>query len=109
MVFCTQFFAFRAHFTARDLKLTPAATEDPQAMPMLPYRPDEDDAQATIQQLLRDVETCVAKIMALEQDNSNIHAKMKHLESAAKKQVAMTKSLDSKVNPAETSKKTAKE
>ena len=109
MVFCTQFFAFRAHFTARDLKLTPAATEDPQALPMLPYRPDEDDAQATIQQLLRDVETCVAKIMALEQDNSNIHAKMKHQESAIKKLVTMTKSLDSKVNPGETLKKPAKE
>ena len=109
MVFCTQFFAFRAHFTARDLKLTPAATEDPQSLPMLPYRPEEDDTQATMQQLLRDVETCVAKIMALEQDNSNIHAKMKHLESAAKKQVAMTKSLDSKVNPAETLKQKTRE
>ena len=76
---------------------------------MLPYRPDEDDAQATIQQLLRDVETCVAKIMALEQDNSNIHAKMKHQESAIKKLVSMTISLDSKVNPGETVKKPAKE
>ena len=62
-----------------------------------------------MQQLLKDVEACVVKITALEQDNSNLHSKIKHLESAARKQAALTKSLDSKVNPAEILKKTIRE
>ena len=98
MIFFSQFFAFQAHFTHRDLiKTTTAAAEDPQAVPMLPYQPDEADAQATIQQLRRDSEASVARIIALEQDNSNLHATLKHqelatkrLESAVKRLVGMT-------------------
>ena len=107
MLFCSQFFAFQAHFTHRDLiKTTTAAAEDPQAVPMLPYQPDEADAQATIQQLRRDSEASVARIIALEQDNSNLHAALKHqesaikrLESAIKKLVSMTVSPDTRVHP----------
>ena len=110
MVFFTQFFAFRAHFTNRDLsKLKPTSTENPESLPMLPYRPEEVDTQATLQELRKDVEACVVQITALKQDNSNLHSKIKHLESAARKQAALTKSLDSKVNPAEIPKKTIRE
>ena len=50
MIFFTQFHAFRAHYTNRDLsKLKPAATENPESLPMLPYHPEEVDTQATLQ------------------------------------------------------------
>ena len=98
MLFCTQFFAFQAHFMHRDLIKTSTATaEDPLAVPMLPYQPDETDAQASIQQLRRDSEASIARIIALEQDNSNLHAALreqeeatKRLESAVKRLIAMT-------------------
>ena len=98
MLFCTQFFAFQAHFMHRDLiKTSNTTAEDPQAVPMLPYQPDEADAQATIQQLRRDSEASIARIIALEQDNSNLHAALreqeeatKRLESAVKRLIAMT-------------------
>ena len=64
---------------------------------MLPYQPDEADAQATIQQLRRDSEASIARIIALEQDKSNLHATLKQqelatkrLESAVKRLVGMT-------------------
>ena len=110
MIFFTQFHAFRAHYTNRDLsKLKPAATENPESLPMLPYQPEEVDTQATLQELRKDVQACVVQITALKQDNSNLHSKIKHLESTAKKQAALTKTLESKVNPAEPSKKTIRE
>ena len=110
MIFFTQFHAFRAHYTNRDLsKLKPAATENPESLPMIPYQPEEVDTHATLQELCKDVQACVVQITALKQDNSNLHSKIKHLESAARKQAALTKTLDSKVNPAELPKKTIRE
>ena len=80
--------------------------ESPESMPMIPYQPEVIDTHATLQELRKDLQACVAQVTALKQDNSNLHSKIKFLETTAKKQAALTKTLESKVNPAEPTKKT---
>ena len=108
MKFCSQYQAFHAYYTDRDLsnKLEPAAMESPESMPMIPYQPEVVDINATLQELRKDQQAFVAQVTALKQDNSSLHSRIRFLETTAKKQAALTKTLESKVNPAEPAKKT---
>ena len=103
MIFCSQYHAFHAYYTNRDLsnKLESAAVESPESMAMIHYQPEVIDINTILQELRKDQQALVAQVTALKQDNHSLHSRVRFLETTAKKQAALTKTLESKVNPAE--------
>ena len=103
MIFCSQYHALHAYYTNRELsdKLESASVEGPEAMAMIPYQPEVMDLNTIRQELRKDQQTLVAQVTALQQDNTSLQTRVKFLETTARKQAALTKSLDSRVNPTE--------
>ena len=77
--------------------------ESPKSMAMIPYQPEVVDINTILQELRKDYQALVAQVTALKQDNSSLQTRVNFLETTAKKQAALTKSLESRVNPTEPS------
>ena len=61
MIFFSQYHAFHAYFTHRDLnnKQVPDAIEGPESVPMLPYQPETTDPVDTLKELRGDLQALV--------------------------------------------------